>query len=62
MKIICFGVAGLLLVGIIIAFIFWERPKKELAVYDESGELVAKLTEDYSLDQFKIPYCDVAID
>ncbi len=60
-KIICFCVVGLVLIGVIVGVVLWAQPKKEIAIYDKSGELIAKLQKNYELDQFKIPYCDVAI-
>lgn len=60
-KIIGLCVAVIVLIAVILICVFALKPKKEFAVYDKSGKVIATLEKWYTLEDFKLVYCDVAI-
>ena len=60
-KIIGLCVVVIVLIVVTLICIFALKPKKEISVYDQSGEVIATFEKQYTLEDSKMVYCDVAV-
>ncbi len=60
-KIIGLCIAAIALIGVIVICILLQKPQKKFTVFDQTGEAIATFEKWYTLEDYKMVYCDVAV-
>lgn len=56
---ICAGI--LIIIGIVLLLVLGSKPKEEISILNQEGELIATVQQYYTVEDSKMVYCDVVI-